>query len=193
MTFLPDLSTPPVRRCLFCEEVLLVPSRRGRGRPRRYCGCECRDAADAERLGGRKDTFTLNSKSRGNIALATAITYFVSHGYFVFLPVGDNGGPIDIIVSCDGVHIERVQCKYTRMRRRYTKTFRVQLITGSRNNTTIRYDEHSFDLLFVQTPVKIFLIPWGELWRLYKGKIPANLPLGDKMTSWEKSTIVNVA
>jgi hypothetical protein len=180
----PTSTLRPVRRCLYCEEVLTIPATRGRGRPPRYCERRCREAADAARFGAREDTLALNTKSKGNIALAAAITYFVSHAYAVFLPLGDNGGAIDMIVSRDGVHTQRVQCKYTRIRQRYETRYQVQLASRSRNHTMIRYTEHSFDLLFVQTPVKSFLIPWDALWRLYEGKIPINLLLGSKMAPY---------
>ncbi len=48
--------------------------------------------------------------------MAHALSYFGGKGYYLFLPVGDNGGAIDLAVSEDGVDLQRVQCKYTQAR-----------------------------------------------------------------------------
>src|SRR5215471_13949446 len=55
----------------------------------------------------------LSTKHKGNIALAQALSYFGKRGYYLFLPVGDNGGAIDLAISEDGTNLLRVQCKYT--------------------------------------------------------------------------------
>jgi PD-(D/E)XK endonuclease len=186
-------TTHPVRQCLYCGKVLVVPARRGRGRPSPYCGQPCLHAAASARMGESNDTLPVSSNHKGNIALGSAVAYFASHGYYVFLPVGDNGGAIDVIVSVDGVHTERVQCKYTTaMLKSGSAVYGVMLGTTYRRKTgvirtkssVIRYAEQSFDLLFVQTPRHIFLIPWERLWGLYAGRIPFRLHLGPKMTPY---------
>ena len=132
----------------------------------------------------------LTSKHKGNIALAHALAYFCEKGYYLFLPVGDNGGSVDIVISEDGTHMQRVQCKYTTarhasMQARYPDkpVWQVQLRqTGRREKdghmvTEAVYDENSFDWLFISAPSGDYLIQWKQLCQEL-GRIPNSLQLG---------------
>ena len=140
----------------------------------------------------------LSSRHKGNIAVAAAMTYFASRGYALFLPVGDTGGAIDLIVSCDGMQLNRVQCKYTaqkqrnypkdpgRTRRKYTRRkergeirarppiWEVALhehrrpLKGSTQWGQHYYHRLSFDILFVQTPESTYVIPWNDVWHQWR-------------------------
>ncbi len=130
------------------------------------------------------------SKHKGNIALAHALSYFSEKGYYLFLPVGDNGGSIDLAVSEDGANLQRVQCKYTAARhdsmlKRYPDrpVWEVGLRQVGRHQKDGHlmaekiYDENSFDLLFVSTPEGDYLIEW-ETFCQELGHIPNVIRLG---------------
>jgi hypothetical protein len=133
----------------------------------------------------------LSTKHKGNIALARALSYFGEKGYYLFLPVGDNGGAIDLAISEDGISLQRVQCKYTQKRhnsmmKRYpdSPVWEVGLRQTGRSVTEngkitaeLRYDEASFDLLFVATPGGDYLIEWKAFCQEL-GHIPTSLQLG---------------
>jgi hypothetical protein len=136
----------------------------------------------------------LSSKHKGNIALARALSYFGEKGYYLFLPVGDNGGAIDLAVSEDGINLQRVQCKYsarrhTSMLARYPdqpiwtvslqQTGR-QVKNGRIIGETV-YDVSSFDWLFVSTPSGDYLIDW-KLFYQEVGRTPTTIVLGGKKT-----------
>ncbi len=117
----------------------------------------------------------MNSKTKGNIGVASAISHFISQDHSVFLPVSDDGGAVDLVVSPDGIKMLRVQCKYTSYRRqgskdsRYYPVYEVtcqKLVQHHRIDrvakTTFIYNETSFDLMYVLTPGGAFLIPWLE-------------------------------
>jgi hypothetical protein len=113
----------------------------------------------------------MNSKGSSNIAVGRAIAYFTTHGYFVFTPIGDHSGAIDLIVSSDGIKLLRVQCKYTEqvhssLQRRYAKiVYQVDLRNWIHNNHSNKcfgrlYSPDSFDVLFIATPEKDWLLDW---------------------------------
>ncbi len=112
----------------------------------------------------------MNSRAKGNIGLARAIAYFTGQGYYIFLPMGDQGGPIDLVVSADGIHLQRVQCKQTAAKHhasfqlRGVTVWKIRLCTYSGRTTNVRkrYDAHDFDLLFVATPDGDYLVNWAE-------------------------------
>ena len=126
----------------------------------------------------------MNTRHKGNIAVANAIGYFSENGCSVFLPVGDSGGAIDLVVSYDGLTVKRVQCKYTtRFHEETAKRYPDSLIWKvhiTRQNQVI-YDENSFDLLFVTTPDGNYLINWKE-YVVEKGKISSVILIGKKLS-----------
>lgn len=133
----------------------------------------------------------LSTKHKGNVALARALSYFGGKGYYLFLPVGDNGGAIDLAISEDGISLQRLQCKYTQKRhnsmmKRYphSPVWEVGLRQTGRNLTEsgkitaeLRYNETSFDFLFVATPGGDYLIEWKPFCQEL-GHIPTSLQLG---------------
>lgn len=138
----------------------------------------------------------LTTKHRGNIALARALSYFGEKGYYLFLPVGDNGGAIDLAISEDGTHLLRVQCKYTQIRHAsMSKNYPDRIIwqvglrqTGRQDEnghliSELHYDETSFDWLFVVTPTGDYLIDWKAFCQ-ERGKVPSNIILGQQMEKY---------
>ena len=89
-------------------------------------------------------TGRVTTRHKGNLGLAHAMAYFARHNYYIFLPVGDNGGAIDLIVSLDGIHVQRVQVKYTTARHDA-----LRLATSTYFIRTGHYGLDSFDLLYV--------------------------------------------
>ena len=116
----------------------------------------------------------MNSKQKGNIAVGQALSYFSKNGYYIFLPVSDNGGSIDLIVSKDGKKLERVQCKYTERRHRgmllkYPEreiydfrltTLKEHYRLGKKNYFGKTYQTDDFDLLFLVCPKGSYLVDW---------------------------------
>ena len=106
----------------------------------------------------------MKPKEKGDIAAANAISYFMTNGYEVCLPIGDKR-PYDLVVELDG-NLYRVQVKYAGW---YTgdKKHKAALRTmgGNQSNHTIKkYGDNDFDLLFVYVEnCRKFLIPWKEL------------------------------
>lgn len=52
----------------------------------------------------------MDSKQKGNLAVASAIAYFVSSGYTVSVPLSDTA-KYDLVIEKQGV-FQAVQCKY---------------------------------------------------------------------------------
>jgi len=135
----------------------------------------------------------MNTRSKSNIGLARAISYFSSHGYFIFLPMGDQGSPIDLAVSLDGTNLQRVQCKYTNAKhsaslmRRGIVVWEANLrVAKSRDNKIVitKYTADSFDLLFIATPQGDYLIDW-PLHVKQLGKIPSTIIFGANMDGYK--------
>jgi hypothetical protein len=117
----------------------------------------------------------LNSKTRGNVALGRAVAHFSRQGHFVFVPFGDNSGKIDLVISPDGVTMYRVQCKHashvhTNILKKTGKTvYQLGLrgyIWNNEKGTGTRkrvYDKSSFDILFVSTPERDWLLDWPAI------------------------------
>ena len=133
----------------------------------------------------------MNTKHKGNIAVAQAISYFSKNGFFVFIPIGDNGGSIDLVVSQDGFSTQRIQCKYTEKRHtasvqrnpnsRVWEVDLRQVKTRPRHRSEVVYDRNSFDFLFITTPDGNYLINWSEFVDKHNGIAPYTLRLGKKL------------
>lgn len=106
----------------------------------------------------------MKPKEKGDLAVAHAITYFMTNGYEVCLPIGDKR-PYDIVVEQDNT-LFRVQIKYAGFYSGEGK-YRAALRTMGGNqsyHTAKRYQKTDFDLLFVFVGNgRKFLIPWNEL------------------------------
>ena len=120
----------------------------------------------------------MNTKAQGNLALGRAVSHFTQMSYLVFMPFGDNSAEIDLVVSPDGKTLYRVQCKHTvtvhpSSLKNYGKTlYQVDLRVFTNNNLkakrltkTVAYTADSFDVLFVSTPERIWLLDWAALCR----------------------------
>lgn len=118
----------------------------------------------------------MNSKQLGNIALANAMAYFAEQGNGIFIPIGDNGGDIDLIVTSDDGTTARIQCKYTSRTRgndhdgpetrahSYIVDLRQSVPSKEGwSKSIIKYTSDAFDLLFITTPECNYLIPWRDL------------------------------
>ena len=137
----------------------------------------------------------MNTKRLGNIGLARALSYFSAEGCGIFLPVGDAGGAIDLIVTPDGSSLLRVQCKFTSrfhtaMGERYPDAlvYEADLRTvETRDQRTsgpvMHYTEHSFDILFVSTPNGDFAYDWPALCTHHK-RAPSRVTTGKRNQSF---------
>lgn len=106
----------------------------------------------------------MNSKEKGDLAVAHAISYFMTNGYEVCLPIGDKR-QYDVIVELDG-KLFRVQVKYAGYYKG-DKKYKAALRTMGGNQsylTAKKYSDDAFDILFVYVENgRKFVIPWKEL------------------------------
>lgn len=101
-------------------------------------------------------------KQIGDAALGQAISYFLSSGYEVCLPIGDKRD-YDLIVEKDGV-LARVQVKHGGLYQNKTSC-RVALRVMGGNQSfhySKKYTATAFDYLFVYTAKgERYLLPWN--------------------------------
>lgn len=94
----------------------------------------------------------VNSKKQGDIGLGIAISYFVTKGYTVCIPLTDSQD-YDLVVDIDG-NIKRVQVKTT-SHKKNSKSYEVGLrVLGgnqSWNRVAKKFDKTKVDALFVLT------------------------------------------
>ena len=107
----------------------------------------------------------LSSKEKEDIAVASAINYFISNSYEVCLPIGDKRD-YDFVVEKKGV-LYKVQVKYAGKYASHNNQCRVGLrITGGNKsgNSVKKYTDNAFDFLFVFSDNnKRNLLPWSEI------------------------------
>lgn len=106
----------------------------------------------------------LKSKEKGDLAVASAIHYFMTNGYEVCLPIGDKKD-YDIIVEQDN-NLYKVQIKFAGIYSRNGQCKVGLRITGGNQsyNTAKKYGNAAFDFLYVYTEKKqIFLLPWNKV------------------------------
>jgi len=106
----------------------------------------------------------MNTKERGDIAVGFAISYFLSRGHEVCLPIGDKR-PYDVIVEKDN-NLSRVQIKYAGYSTKKNRCQAGLRITGGNQSYTYakKYNSNDFDLLFVYTAKEeCYIIPWKSL------------------------------
>lgn len=115
----------------------------------------------------------MHTKDKGNIALSHAVLWFCEHGYSVFLPVGDNGGCVDLVALSQLGETRRVQCKYTSTLNRTSQAWKVNLtkVPSRRVYAMVKYQPTSFDVLFITTPTDSYMIEWAE-WCVHLGRVP---------------------
>jgi len=103
----------------------------------------------------------MNTKEKGDVAVGKAISYFLSSGFEVCLPIGDKK-EYDCVIEKEGV-LQKVQIKYAGL---YTRgnVCKVGLrITGGNQKILYskKYTKQSFDILFVYTEKgETYVIPW---------------------------------
>lgn len=106
----------------------------------------------------------MKPKEKGDLAAAQAISYFMTNGYEVCLPIGDKR-PYDLIVELGGV-LSRVQIKYAGYYKGDNK-YKAALRTMGGNRSYYsakKYLDTDFDLLFVYVENgRKFVIPWRDL------------------------------
>jgi hypothetical protein len=103
-------------------------------------------------------------KQKGDIALGRAISYFLSSGYEVCLPVGDKRD-YDLIIEKDGA-LSRVQVKYAGLHTgKLTCQAALRVMGGNQSFYSVKkYADDAFEYLFVHTAKdESYLLPWKEL------------------------------
>jgi hypothetical protein len=102
----------------------------------------------------------MNTKRKGSIAVGKAISYFMSNGSSVFLPVSDCD-KYDLVIEKQA-QFQRIQCKYSNDKEK-SGAYIIDLRTfgGYREKTYhTKYIENDFDELYVFTSdEKSYLIP----------------------------------
>lgn len=102
---------------------------------------------------------------QGNLGLAKAINYFVSHSIPVSIPLNDTQ-KYDLVADFNG-KLQRVSVKTSRNTHSGGKSYEVQLRNtgGSSGKSVVRlFDNESADYLFVYTADdKMYLIPFSEI------------------------------
>lgn len=93
----------------------------------------------------------MNSKSKGNIALASAISYYIKNGYEVSLPLTEST-KYDLIVDKEG-DLYKVQCKFTgHSKPSGNFTVPLRVMGGNQSfHTAKTYSEGDFDFIFAET------------------------------------------
>jgi hypothetical protein len=96
----------------------------------------------------------MNSKQKGDVAIANAIRYYVTNHYEVCLPLGDKK-PYDFIVDKDGI-LKKVQVKYAGFYQSAQQhTFAQRVMGGNRSWSTVKkYQDGDFDELLRIQPAE---------------------------------------
>lgn len=106
----------------------------------------------------------MKPKEKGDLAVAHAISYFMTNGYEVCLPIGDKR-PYDLVVELAN-KLFKVQVKYAGYYP-YTRKHHAALRTMGGNQsyyTAKKYADDDFDLLFVfLANGRQFLVPWNKI------------------------------
>lgn len=102
---------------------------------------------------------------QGNLGLAKAINYFVSHSIPVSIPLNDTQ-KYDLVADFNG-KLQRISVKTSRNTTTGGKTYQVQLRNtgGSSGKSVTRlFDNETVDYLFIYTADdKMYLIPTADL------------------------------
>jgi hypothetical protein len=113
----------------------------------------------------------MNTKEKGDLAVAKATVYFIERGNEVLLPFGDKQ-PYDMVIERKN-KLLKVQCKYTNHKSEYgVYIVPVRVMGGNRSrNTAKTYEKGDFDILFVYTESgDIYEIP-SKIWTKYRNAI----------------------
>lgn len=93
----------------------------------------------------------MNSKQKGDLAVAKAIAYYMESGNEVLLPIGDKR-PYDLVIEIKN-KLKKVQCKYTSSKTRHGR-YQAPLRVMGGNQSFYKaksYKKGDFDMLFVLT------------------------------------------
>jgi hypothetical protein len=104
------------------------------------------------------------SKTKGNIAEAKAIAYFIESGHDIFIPLGSPKNVDFIAMRNDKIY--RVQVKYAGYNPTRDRCIATLKVMGGNQSyyTAKKYSDDAFDYLFIFTAKKEgYLIPWKKL------------------------------
>jgi hypothetical protein len=129
----------------------------------------------------------VNSKVKGNLAVAAAMRHFVSEGYTVSLPFGDSA-KYDLVVEREG-GFRAVQCKYAGQENSpgiYSAPLYVCGGNRSAGNRRVKYCQSDFDLLYILCANgRSYLVPVEEV----AGMSTINVGRNSKWSKWERFAI----
>ena len=129
----------------------------------------------------------MDNKLKGNLAVASAITHFITMGYTVSIPLADTA-KYDLVVEHSG-NFEAVQCKYAGFERSpgiYSVPLYVSGGNRSAGNRRIKYQSNDFDILFVLCASnQKYLIPFQEI----AHRTIINVGRNSKWSKWEKYSL----
>ena len=91
----------------------------------------------------------MTTVTQGSVGLGLAISYFVSKGLIVSLPLNDNQN-YDLIVDIDG--LKKIQIKTTRVKRNGIYKCQLKKVRPNRTSNVItNFDSDEVDFLFILT------------------------------------------
>jgi len=132
----------------------------------------------------------MDNKHKGNLAVASAIKYFVSAGYTVSIPLADTA-KYDLVVERNGV-FQTIQCKYAGYEGNpgvFSAPLYVSGGNRSSGNRRIKYQSGDFDILFILCANgQAYAIPFQEI----AGQTTINVGRESKWARWEKYSILRL-
>ena len=136
-------------KCEKCEndfKLKLTENQYKKGNYKRYCSQNCSNSVN-----GKKRSFdnSSNTKSQGGMGIGKCISYFLSKGYGVFVPVCDNQR-YDLIIDING-SLKKVEVKTTTQKdKRGNFTVTLKTCGGNQSFHIIKvFDKTSLDYLFI--------------------------------------------
>lgn len=105
----------------------------------------------------------MNTKQKGDLAVAQSIAKLTSKGYEILLPIGDRKS-YDLVFD-DGKILSRVQVKYAGKSSRGKYLAHLRITGGNQSfNYARKYKEDDFDYLYVYTAdSRHYLIKWDGI------------------------------
>lgn len=105
----------------------------------------------------------MNTKSKGDFAVAQAIAKLYSLGYEVLLPIGDRK-PYDLVFD-DSNSLQKTQVKFAGKNPKGHFLANLRITGGNRSfNYARKYNDDDFDYLYVYTADnRHYLIKWSEI------------------------------
>jgi hypothetical protein len=130
----------------------------------------------------------VDNKTKGNLAVASAINHYVSEGYTVSIPLTDTA-KYDLVVEREGV-CQRVQCKFAGYEAN-PGIFAVPLYVSGGNrsagNRRIRYQAGDFDILYVLcTNGRTYAFPLQEI----VAQVTISVGRESKWSKWERFALL---